>query len=54
VTCLTVIVVFSFEVVYHCILSIDKLVDICHEVSDSVCVSFMDLLEELEVSYPFL
>jgi hypothetical protein len=30
----TIIVVFSFEVVHHCVLSIDELVDVGHEVGD--------------------
>jgi hypothetical protein len=47
-------VVFSFEVVHHRILSVDKLVDVGHEVGDGMGVDFMDLLEELDVSYPLL
>jgi hypothetical protein len=47
-------VVFSFEVVHHHILSIDKLVDVGHEVSDGVGVSFVDLFKELDVGYPLL
>jgi hypothetical protein len=50
----TVIVIFFFEVVYHHILGVDELVDVGHEVGDGVGVCFMDLLEELEVSYPLL
>jgi hypothetical protein len=50
----TVIVVFSFKVVHHRVLSVDKLVDVCHEVGDGVGVSFMNLLEELEVGSPVL
>jgi hypothetical protein len=46
--------IFSFEVVYHRVLSIDELDDVGHEVSDGVGINFMDLLEELEVSYPLL
>jgi hypothetical protein len=30
----TIIVVFSFEVMHHCVLSIDELVDVGHEVGD--------------------
>jgi hypothetical protein len=40
----TVIVIFSFEVVYHRVLSVDELVDVSHEIDDGVGVSFMDLL----------
>jgi hypothetical protein len=45
----TVFVVFSVEVMHHHVLSIDKLVDVGHEVGDSVGVIFMDLLKELDV-----
>jgi hypothetical protein len=34
---------------HHRILSIDKLVDVGHEVSDGVSISFVDLLKELDV-----
>jgi ABC-type uncharacterized transport system ATPase subunit len=47
-------VVISFEVVYHRVSCIDKLVDVGHEVSNRVSTNFMDLLEELEVGYPLL
>jgi hypothetical protein len=50
----TVIVVFSFEVVHHRILSIDRLVDVGHEVGDGVGVSFVDLLKSLMLVTPFL
>jgi hypothetical protein len=43
--CASVVVVFSVEVVHHCILSVDQFVDVGHEVTDSMCVSFVDLLE---------
>jgi hypothetical protein len=43
------IAVFSIEVVHHRVLSVDQLVDVSHEVSDGMCVSFMDLFEELDV-----
>jgi hypothetical protein len=46
--------VISFEIVYHCVLGVNELVDVGHEVDDGVGVSFMDLLEELKVSYPLL
>jgi hypothetical protein len=47
-------VVFSFEVVHHRVLSVDKLVNVGHEVCDGMGVSFVDLLEELDVCYPLL
>jgi hypothetical protein len=50
----TVIVVFSFEVMHHRTLSVDNLVDIGHEVGDGVGVSFVYLLEELDVGYPLI
>jgi hypothetical protein len=46
--------VISFEIVYHCVLGVNELVYVGHEVDDGVGVSFMDLLEELKVSYPLL
>jgi hypothetical protein len=45
----TIVVIFSVEVVHHRVLSIDKLVNIGYEVGDGVGISFMDLLEELDV-----
>jgi uncharacterized membrane protein (UPF0127 family) len=50
----SVIVVFSVEVMLHRILSVDQFVDVGHEIIDGVCVSFMDLLEQLDVGDPFL
>jgi hypothetical protein len=41
----SIVVVFSVEVVHHRILSVDQLFDIGHEITDGVCVSFVDLLE---------
>jgi hypothetical protein len=49
-----VIVIFPVEVMHHRNLSIDKLVDVSHEVGDGVSVSFVDLLEELVLVTPFL
>jgi hypothetical protein len=48
----TINVVFSFEVVHHRVLSIDKLVDVGHEVGAGVGIYFVDLFEELDVGYP--
>jgi hypothetical protein len=45
----SVIVVFSVEVVHHCVLSVDQFIDVGHEVTNGVCVSFMNLLEQLDV-----
>ena len=45
-----IVVVFSLEVVHHRILGVNKLVDVSHEVADGMCVSFVDLLEELDVT----
>jgi hypothetical protein len=38
-------VFFSIEVMHHRILSVDQFVDVVHEVTDGVCISFVDLLE---------
>jgi hypothetical protein len=45
----SVIVVFSVEVVHYRILSIDQSVDVGHEVTNGFCISFVDLLEQLDV-----
>jgi hypothetical protein len=42
-------VIFPVEVMHHHILSIDKFVNVGHEVGDGVGVSFVDLLKELYV-----
>jgi hypothetical protein len=42
-------VVFPVEVMHYSILSVDKCIDVGHEVADGVCISFMDLLEQLDV-----
>jgi hypothetical protein len=47
-------VIFSVELVHHRILSVDQFVDVDHEVTDGVCVSFVDLLEQLDVGVPLL
>jgi hypothetical protein len=47
-------VVFSVEVVHHRVLSVDQFVDVGHEITDGVCVSFMNLLEQLDVGDPLL
>jgi hypothetical protein len=44
--------IFSIEVVHHRILSVDQFVDVGHEVTDGVCVSFVDLLKQLDVGEP--
>jgi hypothetical protein len=50
----SVVVVFSIEVVHHLVLSVDQFVDVGHEITDGVRVSFMNLLEQLDVGDPLL
>jgi hypothetical protein len=50
----SVVMVFSVEVVHHRILSVDQFIDVGHEITDGVCVSFVDLLEHLDVGNPLL
>jgi hypothetical protein len=50
----SIVVIFFVEVVHHRILSVDQFVDVGHEVTDGECVSFMDLLEQLDVGDPLL
>jgi hypothetical protein len=50
----SVVVVFSVEVVHHRILSVDQFINVGHEVTNGVCVSFMNLLEQLDVGDPLL
>jgi hypothetical protein len=50
----SVVVVFSVEVVHHRVLNVDQFVDVGHEIADSVCISFVDLLEQLDVGNPLL
>jgi hypothetical protein len=45
-------VVFSVEVVHHRILSVDQFIDVGHVFTNGVCVSFMNLLEQLDVGDP--
>jgi hypothetical protein len=52
--CASVVVVFSVEVVHHLVLSVNHFVDVGHEITDGVCVSFMNLLEQLDVGDPLL
>jgi hypothetical protein len=47
-------VIFSIEVVHHRIFSVNQFDDVGHEVTNGVCVSFVDLLEQLDVSDPLL
>jgi hypothetical protein len=47
-------VVLSVEVVHHRVLSVNHFVDVGHEITDGVCVSFVDLLEQLDVGNPLL
>jgi hypothetical protein len=45
----SVVVVFPVEVMHYRILSVDQFVDVSHEVTNGVCISLMDLLEQLDV-----
>jgi hypothetical protein len=45
----SVVVIFSVEVMHYRILSVDQFVDVSHEVTDGVCISLMELLEQLDV-----
>jgi hypothetical protein len=45
----SIVVVFSVEVMHYHILSVDQFVDVGHEVANGVCVSFVDLLKQLDV-----
>jgi hypothetical protein len=40
----SIVMIFSVEVVHHRILIVDQFVDVGHEVTNGVCVSFVDLL----------
>jgi hypothetical protein len=46
----SVVVVFSVEVMHYCILSVDQFVDVGHEVADGFGISFVDLLEQHDIS----
>jgi hypothetical protein len=48
----SIVVIFFIEVVHHRILIVDQFVDVGHEVTDAVCVSFVDFLEQLDVGDP--
>jgi hypothetical protein len=41
----SVVVVLSVEVVHHRVLSVDQFVDVGHEITEGMCISFVDLLE---------
>jgi hypothetical protein len=41
----SVVVAFSVEVVHHCVLSVDQFINVGHEITNGVCVSFINLLE---------
>jgi hypothetical protein len=45
----SVIVIFSIEIVHYRVLSVDQFVDVGHEVANGFGVSFVDLLEQLDV-----
>jgi hypothetical protein len=42
-------VVFSIEVMHYRVLSVNPFVDVGHEVSNGFCISFVDLLKQLDV-----
>jgi hypothetical protein len=48
----SIVAVFSVEVMHPRVLSVDQFVDVGHEIIDGVCVSFVDLLEQLDVDNP--
>jgi hypothetical protein len=48
----SVVVVFFVEVVHHRVLSVDQFINVGHEVTDGVGVSFMNLLKQLDVGDP--
>jgi hypothetical protein len=50
----SIVVIFSIDVVHHRVLSVDQFVDVGHEVTNGVCVSFVDLLKQLDVGDPLL
>jgi acyl-CoA thioesterase FadM len=50
----SIVVIFSIEVVHHRILSVDQFVDVGHEVTNGVRVSFVDFFEQLDVGDPLL
>jgi hypothetical protein len=45
----SVVVIFSIEIVHYRVLSVDQFVDVGHEVANGLGVSFVDLLEQLDV-----
>jgi hydrogenase maturation factor len=45
----TVLYFVTFKVVNHCILGINEIVDVSHEVGNGISADFVDLLEELDV-----
>jgi hypothetical protein len=45
----SVVMVFSIEVMYYCVLSVDQFVDVGHEVANGFGIGFVDLLEQLDV-----
>jgi hypothetical protein len=45
----SVVVIFSIEIVHYRVVSVDQFVDVGHEVANGFGVSFVDLLEQLDV-----
>jgi hypothetical protein len=50
----SIVMIFSIEVVPHRTLSVDPFVNVGHEVNSGVCVSFVDLLKQLDVRDPLI
>jgi hypothetical protein len=46
----SVVVIFSVEVVHYRVLSVNQFVDVGNEVTDGFGISFVDLLEQLDIS----
>jgi hypothetical protein len=45
----SIIMVSSVEVMHYCILCVNQFVDVGHEVTNGFCISFVDLLKQLDV-----
>jgi hypothetical protein len=46
----SVVVIFSVEVMHYCVLSVNQFVDVGDEVTNGFGISFVDLLEQLDIS----
>jgi hypothetical protein len=45
----SVVVIFSIKIVHYRVLSVDEFVDVGHEVANGFGISFVDLLEQLDI-----